>query len=217
MRNAAFHVPRLGVVLGFAAWAALAASVPRPVRAEPLCFDCELQLGVGGTYHFWGLTGGNILAATVNLSGNRYELGVFRVATQQTLDDDNTHGARIMADPYWAISASRRWRLFEHGRVQGLFALGLTAKTSADQLSSTNWAFASTLGLRFRLPGNHAIAELTVRHWSNAGIRLPNHGQDFLILSVKINSGAFGSGQAGQAHSHPNSETADTRQHPAVP
>jgi hypothetical protein len=46
--------------------------------------------------------------------------------------------------------------------------------------------------LRFRLPGNRAIADLTVRHWSNAGIRLPNHGQDFATLTVQLNSGIFG-------------------------
>jgi hypothetical protein len=208
---------RVIAALGIVTCATYAACVPRSVHAEPLCDDCELQLGAGHTYHFWGLTGGNVLAATVNFSGNRYELGLFRVATQQTLEDGNTHGARVMAPPYWGISASRRWRLFERGRVQGLFAFGLVAKTSADQLSSTHWAFASQLGLRFRLPGNHALAELSVRHWSNAGIRLPNHGQDFLMLTIKINSGAFGSGQAKQAHSHPNSETADAAQPTAVP
>jgi len=46
--------------------------------------------------------------------------------------------------------------------------------------------------MRFRFPGNRAVAELTVRHWSNAGIRLPNHGQDFATLTVRLNFGDFG-------------------------
>ena len=46
--------------------------------------------------------------------------------------------------------------------------------------------------MRFRFPGNRAVAELTVRHWSNAGIRLPNHGQDFGTLTVRLNFGDFG-------------------------
>jgi len=52
--------------------------------------SCEVQVGFGGTYHYWGATGG-----------------------------------------------------------------------------------ASQLGLRFRVPGNRVTGELTFRHWSNGGIRLP--------------------------------------------
>jgi hypothetical protein len=48
------------------------------------------------------------------------------------------------------------------------------------------------LGLRFPLPGNRVVGELTFRHWSNGGIRLPNHGQDFVTLTVRLNSGLVG-------------------------
>jgi hypothetical protein len=48
------------------------------------------------------------------------------------------------------------------------------------------------LGLRFPLPGNHLAGELTFRHWSNGGIRLPNHGEDFVTLTVRLNSGLVG-------------------------
>jgi len=34
-----------------------------------------------------------------------------------------------------------------------------------------------------------------VRHWSNGGIRLPNHGQDFATLTIRLNSGLFGLGK----------------------
>jgi len=40
--------------------------------------------------------------------------------------------------------------------------------------------------------------ELTVRHWSNGGIRLPNHGQDFATLTLRLNSGLFGISKADQ-------------------
>ena len=36
------------------------------------------------------------------------------------------------------------------------------------------------------------FGELTFRHWSNGGIRLPNHGQDFVTLTVRLNSGLVG-------------------------
>ena len=29
-------------------------------------------------------------------------------------------------------------------------------------------------------------------HWSNGGIRLPNHGHAFVTLTVNLNSGLFG-------------------------
>ena len=36
------------------------------------------------------------------------------------------------------------------------------------------------------------IGELTFRHWSNGGIRLPNHGQDFVTLTIRLNLGLVG-------------------------
>ena len=37
-----------------------------------------------------------------------------------------------------------------------------------------------------------------MRHWSNGGIRLPNHGQDFATLTINLNSGLFGVSKADQ-------------------
>jgi len=96
-----------------------------------------------------------------------------------------------MADPYWGLSVSRRWRIFTRDPVKGFFGFGISAKTESDELSITRLNFASQLGVRFPLPGNRVIAELTFRHWSNGGIRLPNHGQDFVTLTVRLNSGLF--------------------------
>src|SRR4029077_52472 len=86
----------------------------------------------------------------------------------------------------------RRWRLFDRGPVRGFFGFGIAAKTESDQLSVTRWDFASQLGVRFPLPGNRVVGELTFRHWSNGGVRLPNHGQDFVTLTVRLNSGLVG-------------------------
>ena len=155
-----------------------------------------MQLGLGGTYHFWGPTGGVVLPVTVNWSDNRYELGFFRVTTQQVLDDHAYREARIMAEPYWGMSLSRRWQLIERGPVTGFVGFGIAAKTKHDQLSATRLDFASQLGVRFRLPGDQVTGELTLRHWSNAGIRLPNHGQDFATLTFRLNSGRFGVSRA---------------------
>lgn len=176
------------------AWLWLAASAIGAGRAaaQSLCESCEVQLGLGATYHFWGPTGGVVLPVTVNWSDHRYELGLFRVTTQQKLTDHAYPEGRVMADPYWGMSLSRRWRLIERGPVSGFVGFGLAVKTESDQLSSTRIDFASQLGMRLRLPGNRVTGELTLRHWSNAGIRLPNHGQDFATLTFRLNSGLFG-------------------------
>ena len=165
---------------------------PPRAEAQSICESCEVQAGLGATYHFWGPTGGVVLPVTVNWSDNRYELGFFRVATTQLLADHAYREPRVMADPYWGMSLSRRWRFIERGPVSGFVGLGLAAKTESDQLSATRLDFAEQLGVRFRLSGDRVVGELTLRHWSNAGIRLPNHGQDFATLTFRVNSGLFG-------------------------
>jgi hypothetical protein len=175
-----------------------AAHAPRFADAQSLCESCEVQVGLGGTYHFWGTTGGVVLPVMVTWSENRYELGFVRVTTQQTLQESRSRNTRLMADPYWGVSLSRRWQLFERGPIKGFFGFGLAGKTKSDELSTTRWDFASQLGVRFRLPGNRVTGELTMRHWSNGGIRLPNHGQDFATLTINLNSGLFGVSKADQ-------------------
>jgi len=165
---------------------------PAIANAQSICASCEAQLGLGATYHFWGPTGGLVFAATMNWDESRYELGVFRVARAQVLRDDAYREGRLIADPYWGVSLSRRWQLFQRGPVKGLFGFGLALRTESDQLSATRWDFASQLGLRVRIPGQLAVTELAVRHWSNAGIRLPNHGQDFVTLTFRLDTDLFG-------------------------
>ena len=184
-----------------------AAFAPTIANAQSICTSCEAQLGLGATYHFWGPTGGLVFAATMNWDESRYELGVFRIARAQVLRDDAYREGCLMADPYWGVSLSRRWQLFQKGPVKALFGFGLALKTESDQLSATRWDFASQLGLRFRIPGQIAVAELTVRHWSNAGVRLPNHGQDFVTFTVRLNTGRFGVDKADQISLKPAFES----------
>jgi len=161
-------------------------------KCRVVCESCELQIGIGDTYHFWGTTGGVVLPIVLNWSDSRYEFGLFRVSSRQILYDAHSRYGRLMADPYWGVSLSRRWRIFTRGPVKGFFGFGIAAKTESDQLSVTRLDFASQLGVRFPLPGNRVIGELTFRHWSNGGIRLPNHGQDFVTLTIRLNLGLVG-------------------------
>ena len=165
---------------------------PTIARAQSLCETCEVQLGLGNTYHFWGPTGGLVLAGTFKWASNRYEVGVFRFAKAQVLSDHVYGDGHVMAYPYWGASLSRRWQLFQAGPVKGFVGFGIAVRTESDLLSATHWDFAEQAGLRFRIPGNIAVGELTVRHWSNAGIRLPNHGQDFVTFTIRLNTDRFG-------------------------
>ena len=160
--------------------------VPLRSQAQSLCETCEVFAGSGSTYHYWGDTGGVVVPVTVTWGNGRNELGYFRMSTEQVLR------YRVMAHPYIGLSVSRRWQLFEIGPVRMYFGFGLSGKSESDNLSVTRWDFASQLGLRFPWPGNRVITELTMRHWSNAGVRLPNHGQDFATLTFKINTGWVG-------------------------
>jgi len=171
---------------------------PRSAYAQSVCESCEVSVGAGGTYHYWGTTGSLVLPVTVTWSDSRYEFGIFRFTDTQLLPLPGTHRARQMANPYWGASLSRRWQIFERGPVRGFFGFGLAERTESDELSVTRWDFASQLGLRFRLPGNHVITEVTMRHWSNGGIKLPNHGQDFATVTIRLNSRLFGLGKEDQ-------------------
>lgn len=162
---------------------------PRVANAEPLCASCEVHLGFGGTYHFWGGTDGVVVPLTVTWDDNRYEAGVFRMASRQTLHENGT--SETLSNPYWGVSASRRWVLLERGPVRGYFGFGLAYRSTADVLSATHWDFASQLGLRVQLPREGSAVEFTLRHWSNAGIKQPNHGQDFATLTFLLNPQFF--------------------------
>ena len=115
--------------------------------------------------------------------GGRWEVGVFHFSEQTSSDDDVEE---LVAHPYWGASASRRFKLFERGPLRAIFGFGLAYRTEQDVLSATHWNFSSQLGLRFQSPQFPAIFELSARHWSNGGIRTPNRGQDFTILSVRF-------------------------------
>ena len=185
-------------LIGFAAYA------PSPVEAQSFCDSCEVQVGIGETYHYWAKTGSLVLPVSVTWSDNRYEFAGFRFTSQQFLPWPGTHEERHMANPYWGTSLSRRWRVFEHGPIQGYVGFGVSVKTEADVLSVTRWDFASQVGLRFRVPGSPVTGEVTMRHWSNAGIQLPNHGQDFATVTVRLTPRVFGFREADEISIDPS-------------
>ncbi len=110
----------------------------------------------------------------------------FFISASKLLTDNDDNVERVVARPYWGASLSRRFAFFERGPLRAVFGFGVSYRTEQDVLSSTHWNFSSQLGLRFQAPQFPAIFELSTRHWSNGGVRTPNRGQDFTILTVRF-------------------------------
>jgi hypothetical protein len=158
----------------------------RPDRRRTSIFDdCEINVGVGGTYHSFEGTNGVVIPMTVTWNRSRWEFGLFHFS-EQTSSDNPENVERLVAQPYWGASLSRRFQLFERGPLRAIFGFGLSYRTETDVLSATNWNFSSQFGLRYRTPQFPATIELSARHWSNGGVRTPNRGQDFTILTVRF-------------------------------
>jgi hypothetical protein len=163
-----------------------ASNYRRPVDDRfSLCRACEFQIGVGGTYHSFEGTGGVVIPMTVSWDRSRWEFAVFHFSEQTSADNDE-NVERLVARPYWGTSLSRRFQFFERGPLRAIFGFGVSYRTETDILSATHWNFSSQFGLRFQSPNFPAIFELSARHWSNGGVKTPNRGQDFTILTVRF-------------------------------
>ncbi len=136
---------RSGCALLAAAMLALAAP---NVRAEDFCSTCEVQLGLGGTYHWVGWSHGIVAPIIFTFDHDRWELGAFRFTKGQDFYD-STFGVDIhFADPYWGFSFARRLELFPQKHWAFFAAAGASYKTEQDRLSSSWWNFNEEVGLQ---------------------------------------------------------------------
>ena len=175
--------PRIPVVSVIGLTLLALASRARADGLARLCGYCRMAAGIGETYHFWARTGGIVVPVTFLWDRDRYELGVFRMTTRQELEYQRRAPDHLVARPNWGFSVTRRWELLGPPALRLFIGIGASYKTETDELNSTHWNLAEQLGLRLRLTRGGAGLELCLRHWSNAGLRLPNHGQDFFTLT----------------------------------
>lgn len=147
------------------------------------CRGCELAIGIGGTYHYWDATGGVVIPFIFSFSDARYELGAFRMSTSQWIELDGQPPPRRLASPHWGFSLSRRWRLVTLPSFRLYFGLGASYKTETDGLDGSHWNFAEQLAFRWERRHGPSL-ELSIRHWSNADLKMPNRGQDFAALTL---------------------------------
>ena len=143
--------------------------------------DGHLAVGAGTTYQYDGSKGTNLGVASWTSSDDHYELAAFRFLTAQTRRGDS------LAEPNWVFEASRRWRLhwklIDHSGLDLFFGAGAAYKTKTDDLNGSNWNFTEQLGWRFPQQANGGRVEFALRHVSNAGLKKPNRGEDFLTLA----------------------------------
>lgn len=171
--------------------AGLAVQAAPAVRAADLCATCEVQLGLGATYHFWEYTHSVVLPVTVKFDRNRWELGAFRFPSNQEFFDTTFNWHVRFATPYWGFSVARRLELFKHPHWRLIVGLGGAYRTKEDTLTASHWNFSEQLGVRLTPRPGLAI-ELIGRHWSNGGLKLPNHGQDFATVMFTVYPGSSG-------------------------
>jgi len=108
--------------------------------------------------------------------------GRLRRARKRPRNPPQLRNAIELADVNWAFQLSRRWTLIRTPKAKFFLGFGGTYKTEEDILNGSHWNFAEQAGVR--LTGSNAGPgiEFAVRHISNAGIRLPNKGEDFVTL-----------------------------------
>ena len=169
------------------AWAALATA---EVRATDFCSSCELQLGVGGAFHFWGYNNTPVIPVIFHFDENRWELALFRFVKGQEYFSDTFNYNIQWTHPYWGAAFSRRLELLKYEHWRLFLGLGAGYRSEEDRQISSLWNFAEQGGLRLTPKKNYAI-ELAWRHFSNAGLKKPNHGQDFATLTFSVYPALF--------------------------
>lgn len=143
----------------------------------------DVLVGVGTTWGFQYWTDGLVIPITLELDESRWELGAFRMATSQYVKDVPLYPPSTLgAQPYWGFTAMHRWQILHRSRVRYYVGFGANYKTETDLLDATRWNFAYLIAARFDI-GQGAMLELSARHWSNAWIKEPNRGQNFLSIS----------------------------------
>ena len=139
----------------------------------------HLGAGVGSTveYHFDGTSSARIGVLTWTWDRDRLEFAAFRFLDAQVQD-------RIaLANPNWTYELSTRWTFIHHPKVKMFFGLGGAYKSEMDYINGSRLNFAEQAGWRFTRSEVGPGFEIVVRHMSNAGLKKPNKGQDFVTLA----------------------------------
>jgi hypothetical protein len=176
----------LALVLALAVPAAAHdAQDPAPTESAPVhssagrstFSDGHWALGAGMSMQYDGTGPSTLGLATYTWHDDHYEVAAFRFLTAQK------RLGETLADPNWVFEFSRRWQLLDRSGLRVFFGAGAAYKNKTDDLDGSRWNFAEQLGWRFPRQANGGEVEFAIRHVSNAGLKKPNKGQDFLTLA----------------------------------
>jgi hypothetical protein len=149
------------------------------------CPQCALQVGTGTTFVSSHFTDGIALPVLLEIDGSRWEIGAYRFLTRQSLNSPAFPPSTISAYPFWAFSAMHRWQMLHRTRWKLYLGFGASYQRRIDLLDATKWNFALLLALRYTL-GGHLFLEFSTRHWSNADIKMPNRGQNLVMIGIGL-------------------------------
>jgi hypothetical protein len=178
----------VGCLCFWEARAARAEGVPEAndgLLAWTHCPQCALQVGAGTTFVSSHWTDGIAVPILLEIDRSRWEIGAYRFLTRQSLNSPTFPPSTISAHPFWAFSAMRRWQILHGSRWKLYLGFGASYQTQIDLLDATKLNFAYLLAFRYA-PGRHVFLEFSARHWSNAWIKLPNRGQDLVMIDVGL-------------------------------
>ena len=157
-------------------------SLPVRAQAEESVLSLtngHLGLGVGSTveYHFDGTSSARIGALTWTWDRDRFEFAAFRFLDVQL----RNHIA--LANPNWTYEMSTRWTFIHNPKVKMFLGLGGAYKSETDDINGSRLNFAEQAGWRFTRSEVGPGFEIVVRHMSNAGLKKPHKGQDFVTVA----------------------------------
>ncbi|HTT01489.1 MAG TPA: acyloxyacyl hydrolase [Steroidobacteraceae bacterium] len=124
-----------------------------------------------------------MLPIMLDFADGRWELGAFRFATSQRFAEASLPFATLDAHPYWGFSGAHRWNVWNPDWGKVFLGFGAAYRSKTDYIEATHWNFAYQVGMRFNLGRRGELLEFSIRHWSNAWVKLPNRGQNFATLS----------------------------------
>jgi Lipid A 3-O-deacylase (PagL) len=91
-------------------------------------------------------------------------------------------GRDILCPGKNSLAISRRWTFLRTAKGNMFAGLGGAYKSETDHVNGTRLNFAEHVGWRFTRYEVGPGFELVVRHVSNAGLKKPNRGEDFITL-----------------------------------
>ena len=166
----------LSAIVAIALTVGLSPALAQTRGESPHFLDGNPGLGGGVTYQFDGTKAAYVGAFTWTWSHDGFELGAIRFA------DGQLEKTVSLANPNWTFQISRRWAFIRKPGAEFFFGLGGAYKTETDDLNGTHLNFAEQLGVRLKRFGAGPGFEIAVRHMSNAGLKKPNKGQDFITV-----------------------------------